>query len=138
MGTTTHWNASPSPHAGFQRIDERLQGRRHLASAGVVEEKTHRARRPVFKQGDQLFCCYMLFDKSGGDTGNSDAVESSADRQIAMARDQRSGHGHFQTLAALLESPSVHHPAGIAVTHTIVAAEIFWGLRLGVSGQIVG
>jgi hypothetical protein len=37
----------PSSRLGFQRVNECLQSRRHLAPAWIVEKKPNRAWRPV-------------------------------------------------------------------------------------------
>ena len=126
-----------SPRVGFHFVDECLEGSRHLTPAGIVEKKTDRAWPPVFKQRDKPFPGYVFFNKSGGDAGYSHAVESGADRQIAMTRDQRARHGDLQAFPSFLEIPSVHYSTGVAVADTIVVAKISGDLWCWTLCQIV-
>src|SRR5215471_7565548 len=52
-----------SVRMGFQHANERLQSRRHLVPAWIIEEKSHRARPPVLEQTHQLLARNMRGNK---------------------------------------------------------------------------
>src|SRR5258707_11537900 len=74
---------------------------------------------------------------NGRHAGYAHAVQSSADSKIALAGDQGSCNDHLQTLAALLEIPSVDHATRKALTETIVLPKVSRHVRSRMLCQIV-
>src|SRR5258708_12332676 len=73
---------------------------------------------------------------NGRHAGYAHAVQSSADSKIALAGDQGSCNDHLQTLAALLEIPSVDHATRKALTETIVLPKVSRPVRSRMLSQI--
>src|SRR5215469_9831530 len=102
------WRAALAAGAARMRleeIDERLQRRRSLAPARIVQEEADRARRPVFQEGDEPPLRDMRCDHGRRQARQADAVERGAQRKLPVADDERALDHHLDALAPLLEPP---------------------------------
>src|SRR6266849_9979851 len=104
----------------LDEVDEGLESRRNLPSTGIIEIETYRARRPIFQQRYEPLLADVSFDPAERQAGYAYAVQRRAEREVAIADDERAFDQDLHALSALFERPGLHGAARKAHADAIV------------------
>ena len=89
-----------------QKIDESLQWRASVSTAGVIEKKTIDPRWcPVVEYGFELTLSNKRLDAVGMGLQKAQSVSRSPERKWHIVYDKRAIHRDFERLAVLREAP---------------------------------